>query len=48
MVQGLIERGEANPGITLGVLGGVVVLLLFVVFRLLFGGKKMKLSKKVK
>ncbi|XP_062099388.1 calnexin homolog [Humulus lupulus] len=36
----LIEKGEKQPNITIGVLVSIVVVILTVLFRILFGGKK--------
>jgi len=36
----LIEKGEKQPNLTLGILASVAVVLVTILFRLLFGGKK--------
>ncbi|GLT66385.1 hypothetical protein SLA2020_387520 [Shorea laevis] len=36
----LIEKGETQPNLTIGVLGSVVVIIVTIVFKILFGGKK--------
>jgi len=36
----LIEKGEKQPNITIGVIASIVVVILTVFFRILFGGKK--------
>jgi calnexin len=36
----VIEKGEKQPNITIGVLVSVVVVFVTVLFRILFGGKK--------
>lgn len=39
-LQDLIEKGEEQPNITIGVIVSIVVVILTVFFRILFGGKK--------
>lgn len=41
-MQDLIEKGEKQPNITIGIIVSIVVVLLTVVFKILFGGKKPK------
>ncbi|XP_068664883.1 calnexin homolog [Aristolochia californica] len=36
----VIEKGEGQPNLTIGILGSVVVVLVTVIFRVIFGGKK--------
>lgn len=36
----MIEKGEKQPNITIGILVSVVVVFVTVLFRVLFGGKK--------
>ncbi|MCO5592762.1 hypothetical protein L7F22_046765 [Adiantum nelumboides] len=43
-IMGLIEKGEANPVVTLSILGSTALLVIVLVFRLLFG--KQKVSRK--
>lgn len=43
----LIKKGEAQPVLTLGLLGGAALLLLVLVFRFLFGGKKASVKAEV-
>lgn len=38
--QDLIEKGEKQPNMTIGVIVSVVIVILTVLFRILFGGKK--------
>lgn len=38
--QELIEKAEEQPNIAIGVLGSIVVVILTVFFKILFGGKK--------
>ncbi|ONI29729.1 hypothetical protein PRUPE_1G211400 [Prunus persica] len=40
----LIEKGEKQPNITIGIIVSIVVVLLTVVFKILFGGKKPKVT----
>lgn len=44
--QDLIEKGEKQPNITIGILVSVVVVFVTVLFRILFGGKKPVVSSK--
>jgi len=39
-LQDLIEKGEKQPNITICVIASIVVVILTVFFRILFGGKK--------
>jgi len=39
-MQELIEKAEKQPNITIGVLVSVVVVILTLFFRIIFGGKK--------
>jgi hypothetical protein len=41
-LQDLIEKGEKQPNITIGVIVSIVVVILTVFFRILFGGKKQR------
>ena len=40
VMQDLIEKGEKQPNITIGILVSVVIVILTVLFRIVFGGKK--------
>ena len=42
--QDVIEKGEKQPNITIGILVSVVVVFATVLFRILFGGKKPAVS----
>ena len=42
--QDVIEKGEKQPNITIGILISVVVVFATVLFRILFGGKKPAVS----
>ena len=42
--QDLIEKGEKQPNLTIGILVSVVVVFLTIFFRLIFGGKKKPVS----
>lgn len=39
--QDLIEKGEKQPNLTIGILVSIVVVILTVFFKILFGGKKL-------
>ncbi|XP_008807839.1 calnexin homolog [Phoenix dactylifera] len=39
-IIGIIEKGEQQPNLTIGILVSVVVVIATVIFRILFGGKK--------
>jgi len=39
-VQDLIEKGEKQPNLTIGVLVSIAVVIFTIIFRILFGGKK--------
>lgn len=46
-MQDLTERGEESPLLTLSIMGVIVLVFLVVAYRIIFGGKKAKASKKV-
>lgn len=39
-LQDLIEKGEKQPNLSIGILVSIVVIVFTVVFKLIFGGKK--------
>jgi len=39
-LQEIIEKGEKQPNLTIGILASVVVVFVTIFFRLVFGGKK--------
>lgn len=40
LLQDLIEKAEKQPNLTIGIIVAIVVVVLTVLFRLVFGGKK--------
>lgn len=44
-LQDLIEKGEKQPNLTIGILVSVVVVFLTIFFRIVFGGKKKPVSR---
>ena len=42
IVQDVIEKGEKQPNLTIGILVSIVVVFMTIIFRVLFGGKKPK------
>lgn len=40
VVQDVIEKGEEQPNLTIGILVSILVVFVTIIFRVLFGGKK--------
>ena len=47
LLQDIIEKGEQQPNLTIGILVSIVVVIATVIFRILFGGKKPAVSSLV-
>lgn len=45
LLQDLIQKGESQPNLTVGILVAVVVIVLSIFLRLVFGGKKTPVSR---
>lgn len=43
-MQDVIEKGEKQPNLTIGILVSILVVFITVIFRVLFGGKKPTVS----
>lgn len=46
-MQDLIEKGEKQPNLSIGILVSIVVIVFTVIFKLIFGGKKKQVSVEV-
>lgn len=44
ILQDVIEKGEKQPNLTIGILVSILVVFITVIFRVLFGGKKPTVS----
>lgn len=42
--QDVIEKGEKQPNLTIGILVSVVAVIITVLFKIIFGGKKVSLE----
>jgi calnexin len=47
-MQDVIEKGEKQPNLTIGVLVSIAVVIVTVLFKILFGGKKPAVSHSYK
>lgn len=45
LLQNIIEKGESQPNLTVGILVAVVVIVLSIFLRAIFGGKKTPVSR---